>query len=754
MNNFTTTTAAAPPPGTKESLPRSGHVNEVCKEWLVREDGALAYKLQSQEINDFYKGNRYRNAVVREDFPTALHEQIKEKEQAQRQVDDYRRRLTEQEEHDKRVAKEIADKLERDLQEQQQRELDQSELIAKQMQEIYVNLPPVPPPATRDTSRPPPRPAKASIHHQQHPQQQQVLTNGHHEPSTSQQSRYQHEQQQQHQPLQLQQKHFSQTDNYVGLSLIPNIVDMPATAAAAVAAAVTTTTAAAAAAATTATSTPSRHTQSTHSQLLVSDATSSHQHQQQQQQQQHTRFHHAHQQHQSSSSRRYVYEPFNIPSTAPTSQHTPTHSIQGSTIDEVVDYADVADSIRDYNISTTSATPNATAAASATVVDAAAITKQRSPSHENLLRTEPKFQKLSPEKYDQLVGNFGLPTGTGAANGSSSSSSNSKAVERHMQQHADDIELYVDPCDYASLREIGLPMDEIKEMSKKLKQEQKDELLARRLQAIESKDCVRQEHRDRMLAIEAQDKELAKMLQDREKAKAKRAKEKARLRKSQQKEAAAAANGGVSINGNGLLCGASSHCGPLLALPQDCMAMSQSTHSQADIDVEAYSNPIDVLNSSREQRQPNGTLTNGSLTRDGGSNHSSMQRQQRLAQATSLSRGEDDIYTLPVDSCRPGQQRPVSLHMAAETVQQMQTHNSMTRSEHYGSEAGSHDSSIQNGHDISPHMKYSKSGNFGIYIKAPAPRHLTCQFKVLDDQILVKIVKRNPRTTNARISRA
>jgi len=32
------------------------------------------------------------------------------------------------------VAKEIADKLERDLQEQQQKELQQSELIAKQMQ--------------------------------------------------------------------------------------------------------------------------------------------------------------------------------------------------------------------------------------------------------------------------------------------------------------------------------------------------------------------------------------------------------------------------------------------------------------------------------------------------------------------------------------------------------------------------------------------------------------------------------------------
>ncbi|XP_034126090.1 adenylate cyclase, terminal-differentiation specific isoform X4 [Drosophila guanche] len=559
MNNFTTATAAAPPPGTKEALPRSGHVNEVCKEWLVREDGALAYKLQSQEINDFYKGNRYRNGMVREDFPTALHEQIKEKEQAQRQVEAYRRRLTEQEEHDKRVAKEIADKLERDLQEQQQKELQQSEMMAQKMQEIYVNLPPVPPPATRDKGhRPPPRPAKASIHLQQ-PQ-----TNGHHpEPCTSQQARYQSQQQQQQQskPLKLQQQHFSQTDNY----------------------------------------------------------------------------------------------------------------------------------------------------------------------------------KLSPEKYDQLVGNFGL-----GANATATVSADAKAVERHMQQHADDIELYVDPCDYASLREIGLPMEEIQEMSKKLKQEQKDELLARRLQAIESKDCVRQEQRDRMLAIEAQDKELAKMLQEREKAKAKRAKEKARLRKNQQKEAACGS--GTSTNGS-LLCGTNSHCGPLLPLPQDCLS------STADIDVEAYSNPIDVLNSSREQRQPNGTLTNGSLTREGGSsNHSSMQRQQRHNMPHT--RGEDDIYTLPVDNCRPGQ-RPVSLHMAAETLQQLQANNSMTRSEHYGSEAGSHDSSLHSGHhDISPHIKYSKSGNFGIYIKVPVPRRLTCQFRVRADQIQVKIVKRNPRTTSARISEA
>lgn len=297
-----------------------------------------------------------------------------------------------------------------------------------------MNLPPVPPPATRDKSRPPPRPAKASIHQQQ---QQQQQSNGSLEPSTSQQARYHSQQQQQQQPLQLQQQHFSQTDNYVGLSLIPNMLDMPAAAAA--------------------NSTPCRqksaHSTQTHNQLLVSEAehvpTSPQQHQQQQQQlqqqQQQSRFH--------QSARRTT-------STSSTSQHpTPTHiNHAAADIDELVDYADVADSIRGLS----AATAITATAAAAAAVDAVAP-PQRSASNENLLRTEPKFQKLSPEKYDQMVGNFGL-------------GNSAKAVERHMQQHADDIELYVDPCDYASLRDIGLPPEEIHELSKKLKQEQKDEV--------------------------------------------------------------------------------------------------------------------------------------------------------------------------------------------------------------------------------------------------------------------------------------
>lgn len=364
-----------------------------------------------------------------------------------------------------------------------------------------MNLPPVPPPATRDKSRPPPRPAKASIHQQQ--LQLQHESNSRVEPSTSQQARYLSQQQ----PLLLQQQHFSQTDNYVGLSLIPNIVDVPAAAAAAAAI------------------TPTRQkTQPQHNQLLVSDAEHTPTTIAPQQQ---ARHHHAHQQ-QHQSARRLAPTTPTSTSTSPsastlhsiTSQHTPTQNSinhQAADIDELVDYADVADSIRGLSATGVAAA----AAAAATVVDSAM--PQRSASHENLLRTEPQFQKLSPEKYDQMVGNFAL----GGA----------KAVERHMQQHADDIELYVDPCDYASLREIGLPPEELHELSKKLKQEQKDEvhiytsipntlallviyfaflqLLARRLQAIESKDSALQEQRDRMLAIEAQDKELAKMLQER-----------------------------------------------------------------------------------------------------------------------------------------------------------------------------------------------------------------------------------------------
>ncbi|XP_036328596.1 uncharacterized protein LOC118740939 isoform X2 [Rhagoletis pomonella] len=845
MNNFT----------KAEALPKSGHVNEVCKEWLVREDSALAYKLQSQEINDFYKGNRQRNAVVREDFPTALNEQIKEKEQAERQVEMYRRRLLEQEAYDKRVAKEIAEKLERDLQEQRQRELLESEEMAQQMQELYVNLPP---PMRGKAHAPPPRPAKASIL-QQNPNEPST-SNGRYfgsnsgSGSSSQHSRHhQHQQQQQlsqspQQPQSqqqlsptsflLQQQHFSQTDCYVGLTVqktsspitttsaalssLANAVDSPSPP----------------------TSSTRQHNRSQLNALSNSNSNSSsgssgssagghllHQHQhslssissasaastssssaaaamtsataasssvqtfsfaQPQPPHQLNHFHSPTAQQQ--QQKRNPLEASHPPTHAPYTDHSappqpqphtthqstplsrqqhqqPLHQRQHS-VEELIEYSDAVDSIRHLekcaaaggggggasvdSCTTESSLHNTFGSNNSNSPSGALTHRLHSVSNENLLRNEHKFQKLSPEKYDQLVGND-------AAGGGRAVACNAVAAERHMQAHADDIELYVDPCDYASLKEIGLPMEEIKEMSKKLKQEQKDELLARRLQQMEAHDGLTQEERDRLMAIEAQDKELAKMLQERERSKAKRAKEKARLRKHQQKDGA----------GNTTLCGSNGsftngmHCGPLLPLPQDCLsfgkhsthaaaasqtAAANSSHTNAHpsaqsgsvlqmsveeediIDVEAYSNPIDVLHNQQQlqqRQQHNGTLTNGSLTREGGRRSANSQQNAGggggLHNNAMLNRVDDDIYTLPVDSCRPGQ-RPTSLNISANGEAQLLQHNSMTRSENYSID--SHDS--LNRHELAPRMNYSQSSTFGIYVfehksSSPTPPYMPIQ---------------------------
>lgn len=65
------------------------------------------------------------------------------------------------------------------------------------------------------------------------------------------------------------------------------------------------------------------------------------------------------------------------------------------------------------------------------------------------------------------------------------------------------------------LRELGVPADEILEIDRRLTQQEKDEELARRLQEEEGHVHMSQEEKDRMVAIEAQDKELARMLQER-----------------------------------------------------------------------------------------------------------------------------------------------------------------------------------------------------------------------------------------------
>ncbi|KAB0796875.1 hypothetical protein PPYR_10936 [Photinus pyralis] len=101
-------------PEEHEYFPRTGRVNEMCREWVVREDGALAHHLQSQEINEHLQGNRFRNALVREDFPHALDEQLREQQLAEQAAAVYHQMLAEQEEIDTMYAQKLADNLERE----------------------------------------------------------------------------------------------------------------------------------------------------------------------------------------------------------------------------------------------------------------------------------------------------------------------------------------------------------------------------------------------------------------------------------------------------------------------------------------------------------------------------------------------------------------------------------------------------------------------------------------------------------------
>ncbi|EFN66314.1 Coiled-coil domain-containing protein 50 [Camponotus floridanus] len=108
---------------SSDGLPKAGRVNEVCREWLVHEDGALAYRLQDEEIKEHYTGNKTRNAQVREDAPRAKVEQELE---ALR----YQNYVHQQEERDALVARQIALSLER---EERQRERELQDLMRLQL---------------------------------------------------------------------------------------------------------------------------------------------------------------------------------------------------------------------------------------------------------------------------------------------------------------------------------------------------------------------------------------------------------------------------------------------------------------------------------------------------------------------------------------------------------------------------------------------------------------------------------------------
>lgn len=127
---------------TKETMPRNGRVNEMCQEWMVREDSAIAYHLQNEEIQQHYTGNKQRNQLVREDFPRARSEQMKEQEMAEQAAAIYHKMLAEQEEIDKQLAEKLAKKLELEEQSKKKAEERIGLRVAKKLQEQEVQKSP------------------------------------------------------------------------------------------------------------------------------------------------------------------------------------------------------------------------------------------------------------------------------------------------------------------------------------------------------------------------------------------------------------------------------------------------------------------------------------------------------------------------------------------------------------------------------------------------------------------------------------
>ncbi|KAF0286691.1 Coiled-coil domain-containing protein 50 [Amphibalanus amphitrite] len=118
-----------------ETMPRSGKVSEVVQEWLVKEDGALATRLQNEEITEHYQQNRMRNGVLRVDAPRARSEQLKEDERAARLAALEEQRKYEQYAADADVARRLALQAETEEESRRRRQEEDDFALAARLQE-------------------------------------------------------------------------------------------------------------------------------------------------------------------------------------------------------------------------------------------------------------------------------------------------------------------------------------------------------------------------------------------------------------------------------------------------------------------------------------------------------------------------------------------------------------------------------------------------------------------------------------------
>ncbi|XP_067130401.1 coiled-coil domain-containing protein 50-like isoform X2 [Centruroides vittatus] len=107
----------------------------VCREWLIREDGVLAYKLQTEEIEQHYNYNRHRNRLVRTDMQEAKTVQQIEDEEADLQQKYEQMLLEQQERDDELIAQKLQEQLTKEDIEKQKHVEQEDERLARQLQE-------------------------------------------------------------------------------------------------------------------------------------------------------------------------------------------------------------------------------------------------------------------------------------------------------------------------------------------------------------------------------------------------------------------------------------------------------------------------------------------------------------------------------------------------------------------------------------------------------------------------------------------
>lgn len=492
-------------------------------------------------VNEHYKGNRYRNQIVRQDFPTALTEQLREKENAERQAMLYHQMIEEQEQADARYAREYADKLRREAEIEHKIQQEKSEMLARKfMQQQNLQTRPKP----EEPLPIPPRPQKSSSN--------KYLA---HSPEMSPQLHYACLDLM---PPDPQRKPVLNSPKYTKINLQSHtpektiIDDVP----------------------------PPRPAKSSHLK--------------------------------------------NIQQAQPQQKTNDVDSIrQFSDIDMALDEA-LDQEMQNLDINnfqkSNQAHENGVAQFNPN------IHNRPHPHHKyleerNRLMEKERVNGRNGVKQTQYEDEIEEDNAVGGDVQIKPSTSNYREKIERLQ----------------ALKVLGLPVEEIREIDKRIEQEKKDEELARLLQESEEKN-ITQEELDRKLAIEAQDKELAKMLQEREKAKAKRAKERARQKREMMKQ----------------------------------QQQQQIHNDEHDPEGDSYSNPVDMLpvndvqHSRRYQQSPDG----------GPGNYQHIKQSSYNSQSSGGSYHQhpnDDSYSNPVDLMttppplqQRGMQRPTQLEIRGQ----------------------------------------------------------------------------------------